>query len=164
MKYQIKQDENALSPNEDGDTGLFLVANHRGFYVAEPGEKRINCGAAELVQKYKKTHHIFPIEAYIHSGVILALSHEGNFCDRQWDVSQVGFIFVAKSEWRLNKSARKAAESFLTTWNQYLSGGVWRYVIEDEEGNHLDSCGGFYGKDYCESEAKSAMKALDKAT
>lgn len=150
----IYQDEGAQSPREWEDTGLFLVANHRDCYIPEPGEKRIPSDPEELVERWKGTHWIFPLEAYIHSGVRLALSQEGNFPDRQWDVSQLGFVFAAKKEWRLSASARKAAQVLINTWNQYFSGDVWGYVV-DEDGPNENSCCGFYGFDYCVQEAKS---------
>ena len=148
---KIVQDEDARNPQEDGDTGLFIVANHRDFYVPEPNEKRVPNDPDELIQRYKKTHWIFPLEAYIHSGVRLAFGQEGNFPDRRWDVSQLGFVFAAKSEWRLSKKARAAAASYIETWNQYLCGDVWGYDVGD------DSCWGFYGYDYCLQEAKSVV-------
>jgi len=160
MKLTLKQDEDARSPQEDSDDGLFLIAGHRQFYVPFPGDDRLN---KDKVEVYKKTHHMFAVEAYIHSGVALAFAHEGNFVDRQWDVSNpVGYIFASKEEWRLTKSARKAAESLLETWNQYLSGDVWGYVIEDDEGNHIDSCWGFYGEKYAREEGESALKYAEK--
>jgi hypothetical protein len=162
LTYRIEQDTNATSPSAHEDTGLFIVAKHRDFTVPAPGEKRVPDSANEVVDRYKKTHWIFPLEAYIHGGVVLALSGEGNFPDRQWDVSQLGFVFVGKSEWRLSKHARKAALGKVEEWNQCLSGDVWGFIIEDENGKHVDSCWGFYGKEYCEQEAKSALQnALD---
>lgn len=162
LTVKIIQDQDATNPQEDHDTGLFLVANHRDFYVPEPGEKRVPNTFDELVERYGKTHWIIPIEAYIHGDVRLALSHEGNFVDRQWDVSQVGAIFAAKSEWRLRKKARKVAENYVETWNQYLSGDVWGVVVEDESGNELDACWGFYGSEYAEQEGKSMAKGANK--
>lgn len=161
MKLRIEQDTNAESPSQWGNTDLFLVAKHRDFYVPAPGEKTIPQYAEEVVNQFKKTHRAFPIEAYIHSGVVLAMSQEGNFPDRRWDVSQVGFAFVSKADWKTKPKARKAAESLLAEWNQYLSGDIWGYIIEDDDGKHLDSCWGFYGRTYCEEEAQSALKSLE---
>ena len=158
LTVKIEQEEYAQSPQEDMDTGLFLVANHRSFYVPEPGEKRIPDSANEVVDKYKKTHWVFPLEAYIHSGVRLALSGEGNFPDRQFDVSQLGFVFASKKEWRIQKSARKAALSLVERWNQYLSGDVWDWQVLDAEGKQLDSCGGCYGLEYAKGEATASAK------
>jgi len=162
LQLRIEQDENPNSPSEWSDTGLFLVANHRDCYIPEPGEKRITNDAQELVEKWKATHHIFGLEAYIHSGVTLELSDEGNFPDRQWDVSQLGFVFAAKDEWKTRRQARKAAESLISTWNMYLHGDVWGFIIEDENGNHVDSCWGFYGREYCEKEGNSALQLAQK--
>ena len=154
----IEQDSDPQSPQEEGDTGLFLVARHRDFYVPEPGEERITETAETLVKKYRN-HWAFPIEAYIHSGVALAFSHQGNFPDRSWDVSQVGFIFASKEEWRLRKSATKAAKAYMETWNQYLSGDVYGYIIRSEDGKE-ESCWGFYGLDYCKEAAREAAESM----
>jgi len=161
VSVKIIIDEDAQSPQEDADNGLFLVANHREFYVPEPGQKRIGDDWETLHARYKKTHWVFPIEAYIHSGVCLAFSHVGNFPDRQWDVSQVGAIFAAKSEWRLSAKARKAAEGLLETWNQYLGGEVYGFVCDDD-GLHEDSCWGFYGLEYCEEQARESAERIAK--
>jgi len=173
LTIKIYQDEDARSPDEDGDDGLFLVGYHRDFFVdrkktrynketgrhetIDPG---INQGFAQVIannaryedgsiceeaREYIKKYHIFGFEAYIHSGVRLALSYEGNFCDRQWDVSQLGLVFVSKKEWRLKKSARKAALGLIESWNDYLDGNVYGYVVEGPDGEHLDSCWGFSG-------------------
>ena len=162
LTLRIEQDSDATSPSDWEDSNLFIVANHRKCFIPETGQRRITGTAAELVRKYVKTHWVFPLEAYIHSGVVLALSGEGNFPDRHWDVSQLGHVFAAKSEWRLSKSAYKAALSKVNEWNQYLSGDVWGCTVEDEDGNTVDSCWGFYGREYAESEGKNMLAAAKK--
>lgn len=159
LTVYLSRDEDAQSPREDRDTNLFLVANHRHFYVPPPGMKQCPNSAKEVVDMYKKTHWIFPLEAYIHSGVTLALSGEGNFPDRKWDVSQLGMVFAAKSEWRMNKSAHRAAFSLIETWNQYLSGDVWYWeILDDENGEVLESCGGCFGEEYARKMATDCAK------
>ena len=145
MKLRIEQDADATSPSEWGDEALFLVANHRDCYIPEPEEKRITNNASELVERYRGTHWIFPLEAYIHSGVRLALSGEGNFPDRQWDVS--------REEWPVDAAkARQAALCKVEEWNQYLSGEVYGCIIEDDNGKTVDSCWGFYGYKHAQEE------------
>lgn len=114
----------------------------------------------EEAKDYIKKYHIFGLEAYIHSGVVLALSREGNFPDRQWDVSQLGLCFASKKEWRTRAKARKAVLGLIEYWNDYLSGNVYGYVIEDKEGNSFDSCWGFYGnyEENCLIEARSQLE------
>jgi hypothetical protein len=163
---RISQDEDAENPRGWRDD-VFIVAKHDQFYVPEPGEDRCPDGPEELLERYVKTHWIFPLEAYIHSGVRLAFSREGNFPDRRWDVSQLGFVFVRKKEWRLRKSARKAAASVIEAWNQYLSGDVWRYEIfkdsdDINENDVLDTYWGMYGLEYCEENAREQAEAISK--
>ena len=107
-----------------------------------------------------KAFHVFPLEAYIHSGVSLALSHEGNFPDRRWDVSQLGAVLIAKTEARTNAKARKMAQGYIETWNDYLSGNVYGYQIEDTEGNEIESCWGFYGEYDSQGGALSEAKSV----
>jgi hypothetical protein len=109
---------------------------------------------------YLKKYHVFGLEAYIHSGVSLSLSRQGNFPDRQWDVSQIGLVFVAKTEVRTRAKAEKLARSLISTWNDYLSGAVYGFHLENKQGEVIDSCWGYYG-DY---DAKGGLLDEVKAT
>lgn len=166
FSVRLESDNDAQAPSEEQDRGLFIVAGHRDFYVPAPGEKRVRADFAEYVSEYKATHWIIPVEAYIHSGVALYLSG-GCSIDRNWDVSQVGAVFASKKEWRLRKSALKAAKGLIEYWNQYLSGDVWGYVIVEHEHDgedgkivdaHAESCWGFFGREYAEKQAREALE------
>jgi len=39
----------------------------------------------------------------------------------------------------------------------YQDGDVWGFVIEDSNGNHLDSCWSMYGYDYCREAGRDAL-------
>lgn len=114
-------------------------------------------------KQFNKKYHVFGLEAYIHSGVCLALSHEGNFPDRQWDVSQLGCVFVARTETKYRSKARTMAKGLIETWNDYLSGNVYGYVIEDAQGNTIDSCWGYYG-DYDKNALIEARSIVEHRT
>jgi len=45
-------------------------------------------------------------------------------------------------------------------WAMYQDGDVWGYVIEDSNGNHLDSLWSMYGYDYCHEEGRAAVLAI----
>lgn len=114
-------------------------------------EDRSTCTEAK---DYLKRYHVFGLEAYIHSGIVLALSQEGNFPDRQWDVSQLGLVFVSREEWKTRAKAREAAKQLIKTWNTYLEGDVWSFTITDPSGKEVDSCGG----NYCYKETLARLK------
>jgi len=175
----IYQDDVAESPQE-WDNGAVLVGYHSDFWIEEKdilsqdeakelyyyefdGEEPEN---KERVKELKKRFWVFGLEAYIHSGVVLAIRYEGNFPDRRWDVSQLGLVLVDKKEAKTEKQARKMADSLIESWNNYLSGNVYGFVAEDEKnGKQIDSCWGFYG-DFKESgiieEAKSSIDGYIK--
>lgn len=158
---EIQQDQDCESPQEWGDDGLFLVAKHRQFQVNPPNDKKnYNFDPQDVIDEYKKTHHVFGLEAYIHSGVVLALSREGNFPDRQWDVSQLGVVFISKKEARTAKKARTLALGLIETWNDCLSGNVYGFIVNDGSGEMVESVWGFYGDYDKEGGALTEARAI----
>lgn len=161
---KVYYDTDAQDPEEWGDNNAFLVHYHRDFCrenekVLCEGDLRdlYQGNTTEKTKELKKLYHIFPVSAYIHSGVSLSLGRVGfAFDPGGWDTSHVGAMFMAKSEWRLSKSAEKFAEARIEAWNQYLSGSVYGYQVEGDICD--DSCWGFYGDtDYVIGEAKSQI-------
>lgn len=51
----------------------------------------------------------------------------------------------------LPKNRQTACEGAAELFQQWASGEIFGYSIEDKEGNEIDSCGGFYGDDHKES-------------
>lgn len=147
------------TPDDWGNDDVFLVAFHRDFTVERDGfgvetmRAVMNGGKNEDGEKDERAveilhdYHVFGLEAYIHSGVHLSLSYEGNYPDRRWDVSQLGCVLVSKKEARLKKTARTRALGLLETWNAVLEGSVYGFVIE-KDGEHVDSCWGFIETEY----------------
>jgi len=154
FNIEIMADDDAQSPEDMGDDNAFLVHYHRdchienklcprnvlGYIYTKNADDYDKDGAKALL----KTHHFFPVAAYIHSGVVLSIGACGQFPDQQWDVSHVGGFFCSKSEWPKRADALKYAQGQIETWNDYLSGSVYGYDIEDVDG----SCWGFYGYDH----------------
>ena len=57
--------------------------------------------------------------------------------------------------------ARQCAKGEIATWLAWCEGEVYGYVIEDENGKHIDSCYGYFGEDgrkCAEDEAKSLIE------
>lgn len=104
-----------------------------------------------------------PVYAYIHSGVTISMGKFG--CP--WDSGQSGIVYAEKVEiakslghkrWNQHTAARaqKIATSIIEELDLILRGEIYRYEITDDDGTHLDSCGGFVGKDHCREDAESA--------
>ena len=147
-EIKIYQDDSCDSPDDWGDENVFLVGYHRDFEVRRDNIISKDKAIEIFGRKDWNGYWIFGLEAYIHSGVVLALSYEGNYPDRRWDVSQLGLAFVSKKETRLRKTAKERAENLVQIWDQYLSGDVYGYDTD------RDSCWGYYGMEDCIEEAK----------
>ena len=135
------------------DDGIFITAhNQHYFYVERDGFMGTNYGESH------NGYHVFPLYAYIHSGVALALSRDSYPFTCPWDSGQIGYVFVSQQEFESRDDAHGAASGHVSEWNDVLSGNVWGYVIEDEDGMPGDSCWGFVGDyEYCLQEARNVV-------
>jgi hypothetical protein len=96
---------------------------------------------------------VFPLFKYEH----------GNVCYRaapfscRWDSGQVGFVFVKREEVGDVEKTVNTSCAILTDW---CNGSIYGYIVEDPNGEHLDSCWGFYGCDmeYLKGEATDQAK------
>jgi hypothetical protein len=77
----------------------------------------------------------------------------------RWDSGQIGWIYISKEdarkEWgwdRLTNSRRsdiyKWMEGEVETYSDFANGNVYYYNIDNSNGDHVGSCGGFYGYDH----------------
>ncbi|MFA7367872.1 MAG: hypothetical protein WC008_06130 [Bacilli bacterium] len=125
-KIKIRQDEDCESPNDWEDENLFLVYDHRQFTVKRKGFEPQDIYENSLT--YEKNYWVLPVEAYIHSGVSLSLFSGTKQC--RWDSSVSGYILASKEEFKDLETAKTATEGLIKTWNQYLSGEIYGFIIE----------------------------------
>ncbi len=97
-------------------------------------------------------YFIFPIFLMDHSGISMCTKSFG--C--RWDSGQVGYIICDNEtidrEFNGDRElAEKHLESEVSVYNDYVSGDVYGFIVEEREGDndweHVDSCYGFYGSD-----------------
>lgn len=108
---------------------------------------------------------ILPVALLDHSGLrIWVGSGPSPFDPGGWDSGQVGWVYCSREEakawfgrkrWspKLQRKAEGVLRGEIMTFDRYLSGDVWGYVVE-KDGTEIDSCWGFYGFDYCVEEAR----------
>lgn len=173
---EIHQDDMSQDPNTMGDMhGYFLQYEHRdlhieskrisgqetfNFMTENPGVNLIDVRRMYLKEgeSFFMKYWFFPVYAYIHSGVALSLGRSSYPFNDRWDVSFKGFVYINAEEWPDEEEAFKVAGSVIEEWNQYLSGDVWGFkVLDIDDEDEIDSCWGYYGKEYCIEEAKSIV-------
>lgn len=160
LRISITQDECADSPLDwDTDNSVFIVTSRNRYFEVIPKGYSV-----EAIAEHMETHKlymgkfkVFPLYAYVHSGVALSLGRGYPF-DCPWDSGQIGYVLVDRRK-SVIPDADEAAECEVKTWNQYLSGDVWQVSVKDDAGNVLESVGGFYGHKYAKAEAESMADA-----
>lgn len=172
LTVRIKPDNTPESPREWDNLGT-MVCWHRRYTLGDKidgwaGER----GQYEFQQWVDKSGEValcLPLYLYDHSGITMNTS--GFSCP--WDSGQVGWIYVSRAKLRqeygkkrISKKVLELARGVLVSevkvYDQFLTGDVYGFVIEDSEGEHLDSCWGFYGLADCKVEATSAAQSTAK--
>lgn len=109
-----------------------------------------------------------PVWAYVHSGATIKATYDNPFgCP--WDSGRSGWVWVpvdkVLKEYSRKAMSKKLREQVLEilrgeveTFDQYLRGDVYGYVIE-HDGKKLDSCWGMYGLDDTVSDVNALLKS-----
>lgn len=165
LSLSIVQDEHYDSPRDWDNLGT-MVCFHNRYDLGDKHNYSIE--EAQSLLKRKDVLAL-PLYLYDHSG--LSISASSFSC--QWDSGQVGFIFVThekiKKDFNVKRLTKKVLEnakksllSEVKAYDQYLTGDVYGYSITDANGEHIDSCYGFFGYEYCKSEAESQLKYFNE--
>lgn len=159
-KLRVVQDSCYDSPREWDNLGT-MICFHKRYDLGDNHNYNVDdynswdeMQKAILKEEGKGTI-ILPLYLYDHSGISIST---GAFSCR-WDSGQVGFIIADKKKVlqefggkiltkKLKEKVVSILENEVSTYSQYLEGDVYGFIIEDEEGEQLDSCFGFYGTDF----------------
>lgn len=154
LTISLHTDEDARSPDEWENNDIFLAYDTRRVRAGSKGYAR---GGADHADAY----HVFALDVKdgpyttLYLGDVVAAPVEDDEDEDRTD----GYVYVSRKEWPDEDGARKAAESLVEEWNTYLSGDVYGYTVEDEDGEQVESCWGFYGIDAVREEARAAANS-----
>jgi len=159
-KLVIEYDEDSTSPREWSNLGYFITIDRNYFspdrnetlerIVKETGEEAGS--QAEHIKMIKssieedtdeKVIEVYPIVKYEHSGVSYSLCSSSGF-----DYSNNGFYIITdKTQKEIGTEAEdfeKVIKEELEVYNKYANGEVYQFCLYDDNGEVVDSCGGFY--------------------
>lgn len=148
MKLTIVNDHDPESPREWDNLGT-MYCWHRRY---ELGDEQPSQSPDEWYAENVKPNDIaLPLYLYDHSGITMST---GSF-SCPWDSGQVGWIHIAAEKirdefgWKLitEKRRKKIADILraeVVTYDSYLRGDVWGFILRDDAGEVVDSCYGFY--------------------
>jgi len=154
----IPSDGSDNSPRDDDNFGT-MVCFHNRYTLGDDIPKKLGFTVdidelKEIIQR--KDVVALPIYMYDHSGIGISTSNSRYPFNCPWDSGQIGYIYATYEDIRKNWSGKRVTKKMLdrvleilqsevNVYNDYLTGNVYGYVVEDKEGNHLDSCWGYIG-------------------
>ena len=151
--YQIEQDEYPPNPRDEFDNlSTFYGVRNNHFMTGGKHDVEFEC-REDLEEKIKALRKA--------GAVIVEFSHR---CGPQYAVverSQLKpeYMDFGYSYRKARNSARKCAKDEIYKWEAWADGEVYGFVVEDEDGNEVKSCWGFYGDDG-EEEAEREAKFI----
>ncbi len=171
LTIKIYQDDNALDPRKEFDHMGTMICFHRDYNMGDEH----NLTQDDLMTLVRRKDVLaVPLYLLDHSGLWL---RTGRFAEDPggWDTSFIGYIYVTwktiqkeygKVTVKTKEKALNYLEAEVKEYNDFLTGNVYGYVIEEKSGETLDSCWGFYG-DYDGKEwgaLKEAQSMVDSIT
>ena len=167
-RIRIKRDEYPENPREECCNLGTMACFHKRYVL---GDKHHGLRSEDFAGWDEMEEHIrkeldaavvLPLYLYDHGGI--TMNTTGFSCP--WDSGQVGFIFITKKQAREGYGKKRLSKKLLgriadylksevETYDDYLTGNVYGYVVEsrpadaDEDAgwDGGDSCWGFYGDD-----------------
>lgn len=135
---RVMYDEHGENPFTSWDGEGMIIFHPRADYT---------CNTEVSYEKAKENKYCIPLDAYIHSGIALSISGEGMNC--QWDTSTHIAMWIPSKycDVTTKKQAEKIARQNCLLFNQWCNGEVFGYIVEDSQGNQIDSCWGYYGNE-----------------
>lgn len=171
MTIKVCYDENADSPREWDNLGT-IYSNNRNYNLDNHDIDELLDEDGELNEKELSKYFIWlPVYAYEHSGITVSTGHGYPYNDR-WDSGLFGIIAVSKERvrkeygWKkITEERRKRIEKYLDgeieVLDMYFTGEVYGFVSEDEDGEQIDSCWGFYGDEGIKEAIEEAKSVID---
>jgi hypothetical protein len=170
---EIEQDPEPCNPRTEFDCFGKMVCFHKRYSLGDRHDYRTEDFGNwdEMEGQLVKDGAVVVVRLFLldHSGISISTE---DFNDR-WDSGVVGFYVVTRKDIldnflakrltkKLRDKAREIVKGEVETYNQYLQGDVWGFVIKDEDGEIVDSCWGFYGREYAEEEGKAALASFQE--
>lgn len=156
-KYNVRihsDDDMGMGPREWDNLGT-MICSHRNYNL---GDEQFNVGdydSLDELEQYLRDERgavvVLPLNLYDHSGITMSIGWGSG-----WDNGVVGFIYATREdiqkEYGVKNMTKKTLELVervlageVETYDMYLRGDVYGVIIEDEAGQDVGSCWGFYG-------------------
>ncbi len=163
----IYTDEPHENPLEEWDFMATMSCQHRNYSLSTKDNKLTTADEIKAWVAQKDVISL-PIYMYEHGGITISTTPY-SCC---FDSGQLGYIHVTRAKARefLKKKklmAKDVEEVYdrmrrqIKLIDNYITGDVFRFEILNNEGNEIDSCGGYYGTDFEKQLLPEVRKTID---
>lgn len=176
-KIQIKQHEDAGDPRTEWDNlGRFFFFHNR-YQLGDKHNLTSDqfSGWNEMESYLRKTYNpvaIKRVHMLDHSGITISAHDTFKQYHMGFDSGVIGFALVARKDAATNFGVKRVSgkrvaqcerilEGEIETYDNYLRGEVYGFVIEDSNGEHVDSCWGYYGDPKTSGLLEEAKSVID---
>lgn len=145
-------DHSPEDPNDQEQSWTVHSFNRRHNHFTDPDSLD-----HESIQDKLKRGYAFPLSYHEHGNCLWTLGGEGHF--DEWDSTRfAGLIVWENDESNITSEDRKAdARAHLEEYTAWCNGEVYAWSITDNEGEHVESCSGFYSS--CKDDMLSEIHA-----
>lgn len=162
----------------DADNLGVMVCGHRNYNLGDVQASEGDADRYGSIVNWLIAEHdairetIMPLYLFDHSGLSMSTdaSRFRAFDAEGWDWGIVGFIFATPDTVKMtgcegpdwpDERIRESLAAEVREYDSYLRGDVFGYVIQDAEGETLDSCWGYLGDpEYAMAEARATVEYL----
>lgn len=166
----VYYDTDPQSPREWDNLGT-IYSNSRNYDPDRHSLREIlNDEETGFSEDFKKNYLWLKIRGYEHSGLTISVSGGYPYND-PWDSGLFGVIAVSKEKaikefgkkictQEVRQRALDCLRGEVETLDQYYTGDVYGFVIENEEGDEIDSCWGYFGSEWIDKDLIPECKSL----
>lgn len=183
-RLKIVQDESPESPRDWDNITTIAAAHHRynigEIQISDPiqwleeylelpaqfigSEARLR----ELEDKF--FNHVYGKRLYMYEHGVVTIKTSPYSC--RWDSGQIGYVFITKEavkkvfpDWKRvtdkrRKELDKIIEAEIAVYRDYIEGNVWGFILQDQFGDDMDSCFGYFGDPHENAEVFLANRGL----
>lgn len=152
LKVIVCTDPNPENPRETWEPLGTMVCFHKRYALGDKHEFPTPEAFRLWWEEYGEGGTLLPLYLYDHSGITMRTTP----FTCPWDSGQVGWIYLTAKRAESERIADPVAalEAEVKEYDEYLTGNVYGFSVEDSEGEILDCSWGYIGLDHCRTEAR----------
>jgi len=156
VTLEIIADADCESPVEGDEAVRFVVLHRRYSNPAEAYGLATIADVEAFEVAAGDDWAVYPLYMYDHGQTVYRPSEGGNPFSCPWDSGRVGIIALKRDEF--SGDTFKAVEAICRTYTDWANGECYGFTVEGPEGDVIDICFGFIGREHAEEAGEVAFR------